>query len=254
MSECAIIIFGVIILSDSILVALISAISGIVAYLFSSLFGPDGPFQTTRNAKILEKQLFNVFEPLSKMYESDDRFQTETVSKVLTETIENNYSLVPPSIIKLYRRRSSFLKNDLGTADIDLDLQRMAISNWNWAKKKLGYPYIQSDIFQEDIDCYQRLNQRKTFVSDAISFILTFLFPCACYLVFGVYPHLPSEPVWRQALIQIFWAMECTFVGYQIFKIGSNLSNRIQMNKKRKQLKNQKAQKEAAEQNNHASS
>ncbi len=219
-------------MDGTIISALIATFAGGISYIITSAFGPDGPFQTGRKVKILENQLFYVFEPLVKLIRFDPsflEFDQKAFLHSFRKIIYENYSLVPPPILSICDSLENCSEQQQIPADLYLKIRYTCISYWNFAKKKLGYPFIESEIRLEYLDDLLQLQKRKNNFKRAVFISFSYLV-CATYPILMMYVILKNSSqtnTWFENFLVFLSILESAYIGYALFHVPGLLLKQI---------------------------
>ena len=138
--------------SEGIIAALITALGGTVTYLLGAIY-TEKKLPMGMKKEVVRDQIFLVYEPIAIILESKTVLLNQTPLKEAIQNImDYHYSLIPPNLLHIFR---SILATDECLEEI-FDLELMLSSNYNWSKKKLGYPYDEKAIDPSLLFFYER--------------------------------------------------------------------------------------------------
>lgn len=149
----------VLIMTDTIISSIIAAVASLIICLLGNAYADKKLLPLGTNKVILKEQLFKVYEPLAKAFDSD--MPSYQRWDIFQSIVELNYSLIPPKIMGIYRQLKHIDKDEFFLHDDWVIFEKTITSNYNWAKKKLGYPYDPCQIDKKLLVSYEAKQSRQ---------------------------------------------------------------------------------------------
>ncbi len=154
-------------MSEGVIAALITALGGTVTYMLGAIY-TDKKLPMGMKKEVVRDQIFFVYEPIAVILESRTVLLNQTPLKETIQNImEEHYSLISPNLLCLFR---SILATDVCLKEI-FDLELMISSNYNWSKKKLGYPYDEKAIDPSLLFFYERRQSKIKYFKELLYWI-----------------------------------------------------------------------------------
>ena len=220
-------------MDSTIIAALITACSSALWYVFG-LLKKDSSLFSLRfklSKEVLHEQLSYVYEPLTKILDYSSETNQELVAAA-SEIFDNHYLLIPNE-----------LKEPLSTLSRGSNLDRkqfiylsaFVLTNYNWAKKVLGYPFDPEQIDKKLLPQYNQRQSNKTVfwaILGSLTNITAFLFPVLLwFLEFSPESKTENFPQWITALEHVSGICFLVCVSNALLKIGKKIHSRKQRNK-----------------------
>lgn len=146
-------------MDSTIIAALITACSSALWYAFGLLKKDSGLFlmRFKLSKEILYEQLVYVYEPLIKILDNTSEPKKELVS-ASSAIFDKHYSLIPNELKETIQMLSC--GSDLDNKQFEY-LFAFVQSNYNWAKKVLGYPFDPAQIDKSFLPRYNHHQSSK---------------------------------------------------------------------------------------------
>lgn len=163
-------------MSDVVIASIISACASLVVCLLGYSYADKKLLPFGANKAVLKEQLFKVYEPLNKA------FNSEMVCSDICDTYKNvvlsNYSLISVKLYDFYVLLKRKSNDSIYLTREWYDIQEYISTNYNWIKKKLGYPYDEYAIDKRLLDSYEKKQNIKLasiFLTDLLLCLLAFV-------------------------------------------------------------------------------
>lgn len=218
-------------MSDEIISALIVGFSTVLSCLLGIKIGKENSLKGM-NKEVLQQQLDRVYSPIVRDWYQNPNRDAKDCLLLIQRVFFENFDLVMPSLFQ--QMMSLHSSQDIAKEDFQ-KLKRVIISNYNWNKKLLGYPYESSKIYSEHLPSSGKYQFFITVINAIIPYI------GLCSLIFTATP-LYNKSFYtdiRDSSYPYFAIISFYF----LFYLAAKTIGRYRLTKEKKKQKNNSSQK-----------